>query len=87
MRNDDKQPRRRRFAVIGSGLAGLTAAYLMRQEGMEVWLIEKVRSYFLQKVLKQSDRLGFHASSVHVPTVKGEDWVVDVPMRSFQGGG
>ena len=30
------------MAVIGSGLAGLTTAYLLRQEGVEVWLIEKV---------------------------------------------
>jgi len=33
-----------RVAVIGSGLAGLTTAYLLRREGVEVWLIEKVCS-------------------------------------------
>lgn len=27
--------------VIGSGLAGLTAAYLLRKEGCEVYLVEK----------------------------------------------
>jgi NADPH-dependent glutamate synthase beta subunit-like oxidoreductase len=30
-------------AVIGSGLAGLTAAYLLRKEGAEVYILEKVR--------------------------------------------
>lgn len=34
----------KRVAVIGSGLAGLTTAYLLRREGVEVWLIEKVSS-------------------------------------------
>jgi flavin-dependent dehydrogenase len=29
-------------AVIGSGLAGLTTAYILRREGCEVYLIEKV---------------------------------------------
>jgi glycine/D-amino acid oxidase-like deaminating enzyme len=33
---------RRRVAVIGSGLAGLTTAYLLKREGVEVWIIEKV---------------------------------------------
>jgi len=33
----------RRVAVIGSGLAGLTTAYLLRQKGVTVYLIEKVR--------------------------------------------
>jgi glycine/D-amino acid oxidase-like deaminating enzyme len=31
-----------RVAVIGSGLAGLTTAYLLVREGFEVFLIEKV---------------------------------------------
>lgn len=31
-----------RVAVIGSGLAGLTTAYLLRLKGVEVYLIEKV---------------------------------------------
>lgn len=32
----------KRVAVIGSGLAGLTIAYLLRQRGVTVYLIEKV---------------------------------------------
>ena len=31
-----------RVAVIGSGLAGLTTAYLLRLKGVTVYLIEKV---------------------------------------------
>ncbi|WWC65427.1 uncharacterized protein I303_108045 [Kwoniella dejecticola CBS 10117] len=87
-----------RVAVIGSGLAGLTTAYLLREEGVEVFLIEK------------SDKVGFHSQSVTVPLDRppsqheksarqrsrsrsnkeekrpDEQWVVDVPMRGFQGG-
>ncbi|WWD08504.1 hypothetical protein V865_006616 [Kwoniella europaea PYCC6329] len=90
-----------KVAVIGSGLAGLTTAYLLRKEGVEVYLIEK------------SSKLGFHSQSVEIPlssssnwpeksktTRNGrrvrerdrtdkdseEKWVVDVPMRGFQGG-
>lgn len=34
---------RPKVAVIGSGLAGLTTAYLLSEAGLEVWLVEKVR--------------------------------------------
>ncbi|WVQ86007.1 hypothetical protein IAT38_008175 [Cryptococcus sp. DSM 104549] len=71
-----------RVAVIGSGLAGLTTSYLLRRQGVEVWLLER------------SPKLGFHSESVEViQEVNGEEkenpskrWIVDVPMRGFQGG-
>ncbi|ODO10425.1 hypothetical protein I350_01020 [Cryptococcus amylolentus CBS 6273] len=69
-----------KVAVIGSGLAGLTTAYLLRKEGVEVYLIER------------SPVLGFHSESLQVEEKdegekKGrEGWVVNVPMRGFQGG-
>ncbi|KAL1409855.1 hypothetical protein Q8F55_003854 [Vanrija albida] len=47
-------PTARRVAVVGSGLAGLAAAYLLQREGADVWLIEK------------APRLGFHAYSVEL---------------------
>jgi glycine/D-amino acid oxidase-like deaminating enzyme len=37
-------PTRPRVAVVGSGLAGLTSAYLLAKEGADVWLIDKVRA-------------------------------------------
>lgn len=90
-----------KVAIIGSGLAGLTAAHLLARpvdnEGdvrFEVHIFEKVR-YDL-KCLKsganpdrQANALGMDASSVsvRVPGTKEEkDIRVNVPMRSFQGG-
>ncbi|ORY35873.1 hypothetical protein BCR39DRAFT_512746 [Naematelia encephala] len=91
--SDGRERHALRVAVVGSGLAGLTTAYLLCREGCQVWLIEK------------SERIGFHSASVDVPLdilheeEKGieenrdkdkrkdkEVWTVDAPMRSFQGG-
>lgn len=78
---------RPRVAVVGSGLAGLTSAYLLTKEGTDVWLIDK------------APRLGFHAWSVELEPsnalaldlaekrpANDDTPAVDVPMRSFQGG-
>ncbi|KDQ30290.1 hypothetical protein PLEOSDRAFT_1111236 [Pleurotus ostreatus PC15] len=70
-----------KVAVVGSGLAGLTAAYLLshtdREENVEfeVHLFEKMNTF------------GMDASSISLP-IPGtqDDWRVDVPMRSFLGG-
>ncbi|KAF9569808.1 hypothetical protein CPC08DRAFT_739086 [Agrocybe pediades] len=70
-----------KVAIIGSGLAGLTAAYLLKRpcEGdlvdFEVHLFEKASA------------VGMDSSSISLPTPgQKEDWRIDVPMRSFQGG-
>ncbi|WVQ70536.1 hypothetical protein IAR50_000055 [Cryptococcus sp. DSM 104548] len=68
-----------KVAVIGSGLAGLTTAYLLRKEDVEVYLIER------------SPVLGFHSESLQIEEkdtekTEREGWVVNVPMRGFQGG-
>ncbi|KAL0950477.1 hypothetical protein HGRIS_007289 [Hohenbuehelia grisea] len=71
-----------KVAVIGSGLAGLTAAYELArhyeaEDGIEfeVHLFEKTES------------IGMDSASVSLRTQSKErDWRIDVPMRSFQGG-
>ncbi|KAF5361596.1 hypothetical protein D9758_007390 [Tetrapyrgos nigripes] len=78
-------PRTVRVAVIGSGLAGLTAAYLLSNSSNEnvlfdVHLFEKAR-------LTQASTIGMDCSSISLPNPGNkEEWRVDVPMRSFQGG-
>lgn len=64
-------------AVIGSGLAGLTTAYLLTQSGFQVTLFEK------------HEQIGFDCQSIDVDVeLSGKKQVlrVDTPMRSFSGG-
>ncbi|KAJ8520340.1 hypothetical protein ONZ45_g2803 [Pleurotus djamor] len=72
-----------KVAVVGSGLAGLTAAYLLSREReendgdveFEVHLFEKAAS------------IGMDSSSISLPVPESDEtWRIDVPMRSFQGG-
>ncbi|KAG5646861.1 hypothetical protein DXG03_001937 [Asterophora parasitica] len=72
--------RKVKIAVVGSGLAGLTAAYLLAEPDtqdvdFEVHLFEK------------APMLGMDCSSVSLPAagVPNDSWRLDVPMRSFQG--
>ncbi|KAG7450733.1 uncharacterized protein BT62DRAFT_1072763 [Guyanagaster necrorhizus] len=74
-------PRTVKVAIIGSGLAGLTAAYLLTKPsededpGFDVHLFEKTSTF------------GMDSFSISLPLPgQDQDWRVDVPMRSFQGG-
>lgn len=74
-------PRTVKVAVIGSGLAGLTAAYLLTKPRADDLV------YFEVHLFEKASTIGMGASSVSVPLPdSGDSWSVDVPMRSFQGG-
>ncbi len=62
--HDDPAPTRPRVAVVGSGVSGLTAAYVLRRTH-DVTLFE------------QADRLGGHAHTHDVLTSDGESYPVD----------
>ncbi|KAH7104501.1 FAD/NAD(P)-binding domain-containing protein [Auriculariales sp. MPI-PUGE-AT-0066] len=66
-----------RVAVIGSGLAALTAAYRLIKDN------DASNVQFEVHVFEKSDNVGMDSSSV---TIDGTERRVDVPMRSFQGG-
>ncbi|KAE9409396.1 hypothetical protein BT96DRAFT_962482 [Gymnopus androsaceus JB14] len=69
-----------KVAVIGSGLAGLTAAFLLSGSSSEE--IE-----FEVHVFEKSSALGMDSASMTLPVPgKEKEWRIDVPMRSFQGG-
>jgi hypothetical protein len=87
-----------KVGVVGSGLAGLTAAHLLTNVSkasdveFEVHLFDKVCTFWLNLDVghltkKKSSSLGMDSSSVSLPIPgRKEEWRVDVPMRSFQGG-
>ncbi|KAM6510841.1 hypothetical protein FSOLCH5_011286 [Fusarium solani] len=68
----------KRVAVIGTGLAGLTTAYLLRSDEQERYSVT---------LFEQADRLSFDSASV---TVKNEETElterIDLPMRANAGG-
>ena len=64
---------------IGSGLAGLTAAYLLGKQG-RCWEVH---------VFEKADKAGVDAASVDVSVLKDGktlDVGIDVPMRSIDAG-
>ncbi|THH21020.1 hypothetical protein EW146_g481 [Bondarzewia mesenterica] len=77
-----------KVAIVGSGLAGLTAAYLLsnvtKRQHENVEEIE-----FEVHIFEKAESLGMDSNSVSL-TLPGfspkSEWRVDVPMRSFQGG-
>ncbi|KAF9263115.1 hypothetical protein L218DRAFT_980285 [Marasmius fiardii PR-910] len=81
-------PREVKVAVIGSGLAGLTAAYSLSTK-----CLESRRGgcncdvHFEPHIFEKSSTLGMDSSSISILVPgDGNEWRVDVPMRSFQGG-
>lgn len=73
-------PRKKRVAIIGSGLAGLSAAHLLTtkkcddEEGIEVHIFEKANA------------IGMDSASIDVVGDDGKIHRVDSPMRAVQGG-
>ncbi|GAA5876574.1 hypothetical protein JCM1840_000813 [Sporobolomyces johnsonii] len=76
-------PRPPRIAIIGTGLAGLTAAHLLatlHPQDNHANELELELDLF-----ERSEQLGMDSSSISVKTGKGS-FRVDVPMRSINGG-
>ncbi|KAF8491303.1 hypothetical protein JB92DRAFT_3006578 [Gautieria morchelliformis] len=67
-------------AVVGSGLAGLTAAYLLSSSGARTGLTFDVH------IFEKAAALGMDAQSISVRADGHCERRIDVPMRSFQGG-
>lgn len=70
-------PRPRRVAIIGTGLAGLTAARLLSEEPGEKYEVH---------LFERADRIGMDAASIQVRGCDGRLHTVDSPMRAVQSG-
>lgn len=68
-----------RVAIVGSGLAGLTAAYLLTGGGADV------NQHLHVELIERSSTLGMDSESVTVEH-HGQKRRVDVPMRAFSQG-
>ena len=78
-------PEKRKVAVIGSGLAGLTATYLLSRESLGDFNGEVEESYEVH-LFEKGDKIGLDAASIDVGGLDGKVYRVDSPMRAFQGG-
>ncbi|KAJ7171803.1 hypothetical protein C8R43DRAFT_1058887 [Mycena crocata] len=74
-------PKTVKVAVVGSGLAGLTAAYLLASSDSDN--LDDV--IFDVHLFEKAATLGMDSASVSVGNAD-QEWRIDVPMRSFQGG-
>ncbi|KAH9060797.1 splicing factor, Prp19-binding domain-containing protein [Lactarius vividus] len=84
-----RPPRRVKVAIVGSGLAGLTAAYLLSTafQRADIQYGKDGPVEFEVHIFEKAETLGVDSHSVSL-TLPGEagKWRVDVPMRSFRGG-
>lgn len=70
-----------KVAVVGSGLAGLTAAHLLTKPS------EDNEVNFEVHLFEKASTVGMDSSSISLSaTGLGNEFRIDVPMRSFQGG-
>ncbi|CEJ61989.1 hypothetical protein PMG11_10505 [Penicillium brasilianum] len=70
---------RQRVAVIGSGMAGLVTAYLLRSDA----------SRFEVELFERQDKVSLDSASLTIPTDHGnfsKEHRVDLPMRAFADG-
>ncbi|KAL2754103.1 hypothetical protein ACRALDRAFT_1081282 [Sodiomyces alcalophilus JCM 7366] len=75
---DGSHPRQTRVAIVGTGLAGLTTAYLLHNDDQKRYAVT---------LFEQSDRLSFDSASVAVRNEEtGSVERVDLPMRASAGG-
>ncbi|KAF9512758.1 hypothetical protein BS47DRAFT_1393916 [Hydnum rufescens UP504] len=80
-----KSPRNAKVAIIGSGLAGLTSAFLLSTVTDDAAGVQ-----FDVHLFEKSDSVGMDNKSITVSSHSGGKATtqirIDVPMRSFQGG-
>jgi NADPH-dependent 2,4-dienoyl-CoA reductase/sulfur reductase-like enzyme len=69
---------KKRIAVIGSGLAGLTAAHLLQRRCSNGQVIVHI--------FEKAQRIGMDSASIDVLGRDGKVHRVDSPMRAVQGG-
>ncbi|PWN33451.1 FAD/NAD(P)-binding domain-containing protein [Meira miltonrushii] len=76
-----KSDRQIKVAIIGSGLAGLTASHLLSQSA-------ELRKRYDVHIFEKNESLGLDASSITIPhpTQQEKSLRVDVPMRSINAG-
>lgn len=76
-----KNDRQIKVAIIGSGLAGLTASHLLTQTF-------ELRKRYDVHIFEKNESLGLDASSISIPhpTQKDKSLRIDVPMRSINAG-